>query len=91
MLPCIEASTGSLGHGLPIGTGMALAARLDERPYKTVVMMSDGECDEGSTWEAVLAAGFWKLDNLLCIVDYNKIQSFGRTKDVMDLEPFADK
>jgi len=91
MLPGIEASTGSLGHGLNIGLGLALAGKRDRLPYRTVVLVSDGECDEGSTWEAVLAAGHWKLPRLTCIVDYNKIQSFGRTKDVMDLEPFADK
>ncbi|PIR53265.1 transketolase [Candidatus Peregrinibacteria bacterium CG10_big_fil_rev_8_21_14_0_10_49_10] len=91
MVPGVEASTGSLGHGLPIGLGMALAAKLDGKPYRTVVITSDGECDEGSTWEAILAAGHWKLDNLICIVDYNKIQSFGRTEEVMDLEPFAEK
>ncbi len=87
----IEVSTGSLGHGLSVGLGMALAGRLDGKDYRTVVMVSDGECDEGSTWEAILAAGAWKIDSLTCIVDYNKIQSFGRTADIMDLEPFADK
>ncbi len=91
LLPGIEASTGSLGHGLGIGLGIALAAKRDHKNYRTVVLVSDGECDEGSTWEAVLAAGHWKLGNLTCIVDYNKIQSFGRTKDILDLEPFADK
>ncbi len=91
MLPGIEASTGSLGHGLPLGAGMALAAKRSEQSYKTVVLVSDGECDEGSTWEAILAAAHWKLGSLTCIVDYNKIQSFGRTEDVMQLEPFAEK
>lgn len=91
LLPGIEASTGSLGHGLNLGAGIALAGKRGKCDYRTVVIVSDGECDEGSTWEAVLAAGNWKLGNLICIVDYNKIQSFGRTKDVMDLEPFADK
>ncbi len=91
LLPGIEASTGSLGHGLSLGVGMALAAKREKLPYRTVVVVSDGECDEGSTWEAVLSAGHWKLGQLICIVDYNKIQAFGRTKDIMDLEPFADK
>lgn len=91
MVKGIEASTGALGHGLPIGAGMALAAKRDEKKHRVVVMVSDGECDEGSTWEAAMAAGHWGLHNLICIVDYNKIQSFGTVKEVMDLEPFADK
>ena len=90
-IPGVELSTGSLGHGLPVGVGMAYAAKYDKKKYKTVVLMSDGECDEGSSWEAILSAGHHKLDNLVAIVDYNKIQSFGRTKDVLDLEPFAAK
>ncbi len=90
-MPGIEASTGSLGHGLPIGAGMALAAKLDTKKHRVFVLLGDGECDEGSVWEAVLFAGHKKLDNLVAIVDYNKIQSFGRTKEVLDLEPFADK
>lgn len=90
-VPGVEASTGSLGHGLSIGAGMALAAKRDGNAYRTFVLISDGECDEGSTWEAVLAASHWKLPSLTCIVDYNKIQSFGRVRDVMELEPFADK
>jgi len=90
-VPGIEASTGSLGHGLPIGVGMALAARLDSRAYRTFVVMGDGECDEGSVWEAAMFAGQKGLDNLIAIIDYNKIQAFGRTSDVLDLEPFAKK
>ncbi len=89
--PGIEATSGSLGHGLPIGVGMALAAKRAKNGARVVVLLSDGECDEGSNWEAILLAGHLKLDNLLVIVDYNKIQSFGRTEDVLDLEPFADK
>lgn len=91
IVPGVDASTGSLGHGLNLATGIALAAKLDGRPFKSVALLSDGECDEGSTWEAILAAGNWKLDNLFCIVDYNKIQAFGRVQDVQNLEPFADK
>lgn len=91
MVPGVEASTGSLGHGLSMGVGMALAAKRDGKAYRTFVLVSDGECDEGSTWEAVLVASHWKLSSLSCIVDYNKIQSFGRVRDVMELEPFADK
>jgi transketolase len=90
-VPGVEASTGSLGHGLSIGCGMALAGKRDGRPYRVFVMLSDGECDEGSTWEAVLFAPHHRLDNLIAIVDYNKIQAFGAVKEVLDLEPLADK
>ena len=89
--PGVEASTGSLGHGLPIGLGMALAARMDNTGSKTYVVLSDGECNEGTVWEAAMLAGHLKLDNLIVIIDYNKIQSFGRVKEVLDLEPFAAK
>lgn len=89
--PGIEATSGSLGHGLNIGLGQALAAKHDSRPYRVFVMLSDGECNEGSVWEAAMAASQWRLDNLIAIIDYNKIQSFGTTKEVMDLEPLADK
>jgi len=91
MIPGVEASTGSLGHGLPIGLGMGLAAKLDNKDYRTVVVMSDGELDEGSNWESILAAPQWKLDNVICIIDYNKIQGFGRTEDVINLEPLTEK
>lgn len=90
-VPGVEVSTGSLGHGLPIGCGMALAGKREGAAYRTFVLMSDGECDEGSVWEAALFAGHHKLDNLVAIIDYNKIQSFGTVKQVLDLEPFADK
>ncbi len=90
-IPGVEVSTGALGHGLPIACGLALAARRDRRPYRVFVLLSDGECDEGSTWEAVLFAGHHGLENLVAIVDYNKIQSLGRCKDVLDLDPFAAK
>ena len=86
-----EVSTGSLGHGLPIAVGLALAARADERPTRVFCVLSDGECDEGSNWEAILFAPHHKLDNLVVIVDFNKIQSFGRVSEVLDLEPFCDK
>lgn len=89
--PGLEATTGSLGHGLSLGAGLALAAKRSQQNWRTFVVMSDGECDEGSTWEAVMMAGQLKLDNLIAIVDYNKLQGFGRTKDVIDLEPFAAK
>ena len=90
-VPGVDVSTGSLGHGLSIGTGMALAAKRDRKTHRVFVLLSDGECDEGSTWEPILFAPHHKLDNLIAIVDYNKIQSLGTVKEVMDLEPFADK
>jgi len=90
-VPGVEVSTGSLGHGLSIGTGMALAAKRDGKSYRVFCILSDGECDEGSTWEPILFAPQHKLDNLIAIVDYNKIQSLGSVKEVMDLDPFADK
>lgn len=90
-VPGVEVSTGSLGHGLPIACGMALAGKRDGHGYRVFAMLSDGECDEGSTWEAALFAGHHRLDNLTAIVDYNKIQSLGTVKEVLDLEPFAQK
>jgi transketolase len=90
-VPGVEVSTGSLGHGLGIGCGMALAAKRDGAPQRTFVLLSDGECDEGSIWEAVLFAPHHGLDNLTAIVDYNKIQSLGRVDEVLPLEPLADK
>jgi transketolase len=90
-VPGIEISTGSLGHGLSVATGMALVGKRDDRPWRVFCLLSDGECDEGSTWEPILFAPQHRLDNLTAIVDYNKIQSLGTVKEVMDLEPFADK
>ncbi len=90
-MPGVEVSTGSLGHGLALATGMALAAKRDSRGERFWAMVSDGECDEGSTWEAALFAPQHRLDNLAVIVDYNKIQSLGRVEEVIDLEPLADK
>lgn len=90
-VPGVDASTGALGHGLAIASGMALAGRRDGRPYRVFTMLSDGECDEGSTWETALFAPHHGLDNLVAIVDYNKIQSLGTVKEVLDLEPFAAK
>jgi len=90
-VPGIEASTGSLGHGLPIGIGFALNARCERADYRTFVVSSDGESNEGSVWEAALCAGKHKLSNLTVLVDYNKQQSYGTTYEVLDLEPFADK
>lgn len=90
-VPGVDASTGSLGHGLSIAGGMALVGRRDGRPYRVFAMLSDGECDEGSTWEAALFAGHHRLDNLVAIIDYNKIQSLGRVDEVLNLEPFGAK
>lgn len=90
-IPGVEVSTGSLGHGLGIGIGMALAAKRDKKNNRVFVMLSDGECDEGSIWEGALFSGHHHLDNLVVIVDYNKIQSFGKTSEVLDLEPFSKK
>jgi len=87
----IEISTGSLGHGLPVGCGMALAGKRENKPYRVFVLLSDGELDEGSNWEAILFAPQHHLDNLVAIVDYNKIQSFGTVKEVLDLDSLADK
>ena len=89
-MPGVEVSTGSLGHGLSIGCGMALAAGATDG-HRVFALLSDGECDEGSTWEAILFAAHHRLDNLVAIVDYNKIQSLGTVKEVLDLEPLADK
>jgi transketolase len=90
-VPGVEASTGSLGHGLSIGIGLALAARMQKRDSRVFVIMGDGELDEGSVWEGALSASKHRLDNLVAIVDYNKIQSAGFVKDILDLEPLADK
>jgi len=90
-VPGVEFSTGSLGHGLNIGAGMALSAKLDRKTFRVVVLLSDGECDEGSNWEAIMFASHHKLNNLIAIVDYNKIQSLASTKETLDLEPFAEK
>ena len=87
----VEFSTGSLGHGLPFGCGKALAAKRAGARWRTFVMLSDGELDEGSNWEAILFAPQHKLDNLVAIVDYNKIQSLGSVAEVLELHPLADK
>jgi transketolase len=90
-VPGVEFSTGSLGHGLPVAVGMALAAKRANQKHRVFCLMSDGDCNEGSTWEAVLFAAQHKLDNLIGVVDYNKVQALGHSKDVLDLEPFARK
>lgn len=90
-VPGVDASTGSLGHGLSIACGMALAGKRDGKSYRVFALLSDGECDEGSTWEAALFAPHHRLDNLVAIVDYNKIQSLGRVDEVLALEPLGAK
>ena len=79
----IEMNSGSLGHGLPVAVGMALAGRMDGAPYRVYVVMGDGELDEGSVWEGAMAAGHYRLDNLTAVVDRNRLQISGRTEDVM--------
>lgn len=90
-IPALEASTGSLGEGLSIGLGMALAARLDQSPTRVYVVLGDGEIQEGQIWEAAMFGSFHKVDNICAIVDYNGIQLDGFVKDIMDLAPLADK
>ena len=90
-LPGIDTSTGSLGQGLSIAQGMALASRLDGDKYRVYCFMGDGETQEGQVWEGAMSAVKYRLDNLTVIMDYNKAQIDGYTKDVMDLEPLADK
>lgn len=90
-IPGVEASTGSLGHGLPISLGFAINAKYEKTDYRTFVVIGDGESNEGSVWEAALCAGKHKLDNLTVMVDYNKHQSYASTFEVQDLEPIADK
>ena len=89
--PGIEASTGSLGHGLSVGLGMAVASKVDGIGFDVYVLCGDGELNEGSVWEAILFAGHRGLDNLTLIIDYNKLQGYGRTDEVLDLEPLAKK
>lgn len=90
-IPGVELSTGSLGHGLGVGVGMAKALKLAGKSARVFVMLSDGECDEGTIWEAALFAQHHGLDNLVAIVDYNKIQSLAPVKETLDLEPFRQK
>jgi transketolase len=90
-IPGVELSTGSLGHGLSVGAGMAWRARQRGADWRAFVVLSDGECDEGSTWEAVLFAAHHKLSNLVAVVDYNQLQSLTTTEATLALEPFADK
>lgn len=90
-VPGIEASTGALGHGFPFGVGVAFAGKMDKKDYRVFVLVGDGECQEGSVWEAALFASQHKLDNLTVIVDYNKLQAMDRLDKIISLEPLADK
>ena len=89
--PGVEVATGSLGHGLSLGIGMALAGRIQGRSYRVFVVMSDGECNEGSVWEAAMFAAAHRLDNVVAIIDYNKWQATGRSNEIMALSPLKQK
>jgi transketolase len=90
-VPGIEHNTGALGHGLSVAVGMALAAKMDQRPNRIFTTLGDGELAEGSVWEASMSASHYKLDNLVVIIDRNRLQISGRTEDVMHLEPLAER
>jgi len=90
-VPGVEFSTGSLGHGLPFGVGKALAARIKSQPWRTIVLLSDGEMDEGSNWEGMMFAAHHRLNNLIAIIDYNKLQSLGSVANTLGIEPLVDK
>jgi transketolase len=90
-LPGVEASTGALGHGLSMAVGMALAAKIRKQTYRVAVVTGDGEINEGSIWEAAMSASKHQLSALTVFVDYNKLQSYGKTSEVLDLEPLTDK
>ncbi len=90
-VPGVELSTGSLGHGLAVAAGMAMAAKLDKAEHRVFAVLGDGECDEGSVWEAALQAHQYQLDNLIAVVDHNRMQSLDFCENTLALEPFADK
>jgi len=90
-IPGVDLSTGSLGHGLSVGVGMAIAGKRDRKSYKVYVMLGDGELQEGSIWEAAMSASFYELDNLVAIVDRNRFQVFDATEKMMAIEPLVDK
>ncbi len=91
MIPGVDASTGSLGHGLPFGMGMALAGKLNKKDYRVFVLLGDGECQEGSIWEAAMFAPQNRLDNLIAIIDYNKIQAMDYLDKIVSVDPIVDK
>ena len=90
-VPGVEFSTGSLGHGLAVAAGMALGGKKDEAPWRVYAVLGDGECDEGSVWEAALQAHQFRLDNLIAVVDHNHMQSLDFCENTLALEPFAQK
>ena len=90
-LPGIEAATGSLGHGMPMGLGMALSARIQAQDYNVIALLSDGECNEGSIWEAAMLAASQKVERLVAIIDFNKWQATGRSEEILALNPLVDK
>ncbi len=91
LVPGVDASTGSLGQGLSIANGMAMAAKMDKKNYKTVTLLGDGEMEEGQIWEALMAAGYRKLDNLIAILDYNGLQIDGEVAQIKDISPIKEK
>jgi transketolase len=90
-LPGIEAATGSLGHGLPLGLGMALAARIRGFDYRVIALLSDGECNEGSVWEAAMMASSQRVERIAAIIDFNKWQATGRSEEILAISPLVDK
>jgi transketolase len=90
-IPGVELNSGALGHGLSVGVGMALAAKMDQKRYRTFVLMGDGEQGEGSIYEAAMAASYYKLENLVAIIDRNELQISGKTEDIMALEPIRQR
>ena len=90
-VPGVEAATGSLGHGLSIGLGMALAARIQRRSYRVVAVLSDGECNEGTVWEAAMFAAAQRLDNVTAVIDFNRWQATDRSEEIMAISPMVDK
>jgi transketolase len=89
--PQIEVSAGSLGHGLPIAVGYALGARYRKENYRVIVMIGDGEFDEGTNWEALMSGAHYQLNNLVCILDKNQLQMTGNTREIMNIDPVSDK
>ena len=90
-LPGIEYASGSLGHGLSFGTGLALGGKKEKNPFRVFVLMSDAECDEGSIWETAMFASHHRLDNLTAVIDYNQSQALGNVSEILSLEPFQEK